>query len=133
MTIEDARRKIALLRRISIDNGAVAAEAENADRLQKALMDRFAISAHDVPDPNPRTVFRLSWTYWQELLEEFGLSLTRLGNRGSAVVGNSKVCIRLDKNQWWVEERSPGGWQTKARDRGVDSLRRYLHEHAPRS
>jgi hypothetical protein len=133
MTVEDARRKIALLRRISTDNGALAAEVETANRLQKALMERYAISAQDIRDAQPKTVFRLSWSYWQELLEEYGLNLARFGNRGSAMVGNSKVCIRLDKNQWFVEERSPGGWQTKVRDRGVDSLRKYLHEHAPRS
>jgi hypothetical protein len=133
MTVEDARRKIALLRRISTDNGAVAAEVENAHRLEQALMERYAISAQDLHDAQPRTVFRLNWGYWQELLEEFGLSLTRFGNRGSAMVGTSKLCIRLDKNQWWVEERSPGGWQTKVRDHGIDALRKYLHDHAPRS
>lgn len=133
MTVEDARRKIALLRRISTDNGAVAAEVENAHRLEKALMERYAISAQDVRDAQPRTVFRLNWSYWQELLEEFGLSLARFGNRGSAMVGTSRVRIRLEKNEWWVEERSPGGWQTKVRDRGIESLRKYLHVHAPRS
>jgi hypothetical protein len=133
MTLEDALRKIALLRKISTDNGALAAEAENAHRLQKALMERFAINAQDIPVAKPRTIFRLSWTYWQELLDEFGLSLARLGNRGSTMLGNSRVCIRLDKNQWRVEERSPGGWQTKARDQGVDSLRKYLNDHGRRS
>ena len=134
MTVEDALRKIALLRKISTDNGAVAAEVETAYRLQKALMKRYAIKPQDIPDGAPAAaVSHLSWTYWQEVLEQFGLSLTRLGNRGSAAVGNSKLYIKLDKNQWWVEERSPGGWQTTARDRGMESLRKYLYEHAPRS
>jgi hypothetical protein len=135
MTVEDALRKIALLRRINTDNGSAAAEVETAYRLQKALMQRYAIKAQDIPDGSPtKSVFRLNWSYWQELLEEFGLSLGRLGNRGSAAVGNnSKVYIRLDKNQWWIEERSPRGWQATVRDRGLESLRKYLNEHAPRS
>src|SRR5260370_23757849 len=116
MTVEDALRKIALLRKVSTDNGAGAAEAETAYRLQKALMQRYAIKAQDVPDAAPSTVSHLSWTYWQEVLEQFGLSLGRLGNRGSATVGNSKLYIKLDKNQWWIEERSAGSWQTTARD-----------------
>jgi hypothetical protein len=133
MTVEDARRKIALLRRISTDNGAVAAEVENAHRLEKALMERYAISAQDLRDAQPRTVFHLNWSYWQELLEEYGLKLERFGNRGIAMLGHSKVCIRLDKHEWWVEQRSPGGWQTKLRDRGLNSLRKFLFNNAPRS
>ncbi len=87
-----------------------------------------------MPDPSPPPAFRLSWSYWQELLEEFGLRLERLGNRGSAAVGyNSKVYVRLDKSQWWVDERSASGWQTKVRDCSIESLRTYLKEHAPRS
>jgi len=40
MTVEEALRKIALLRRISSDKGALAAERETAHRLQKVLMER---------------------------------------------------------------------------------------------
>jgi hypothetical protein len=133
MTVEDALRKIALLRRINTDNGAVAAEAETAYCLQKALMERYAIKAHDIPEAPPTTVSRLSWIYWQELLKEFDLSLNNFGGRGSAAVGNRKLYIRLGTNQWWIEERFPGGCQTTFRDRGVESLRKYLREHAPRS
>jgi hypothetical protein len=134
MTIEDAQRKIALLRKISTDKGALPAERETAHRLQKVLMERYAIKAQDIPDPAPTTVFRLNWSYWQELLEEFGLGLSRLGNRGSAAVGiNSKVYIRLEKSQWWIEERSPAGWKATVRDQGLESLRTYLKEHAPKS
>ena len=80
MKAEDARRKIALLRKVNTGNGAVPAEAETA-----------------------------------------------VGN-------NSKVYIRLDENRWWVEENCPGGrQQTTARNLGVESLRKYLKEHAPRS
>ena len=135
MTAEDAVRKIALLRRISIENGSVAAEVETAYRLQKVLMERYAIKPQDIPEaPRAPGVFRLNWSYWQELLEEFGLTLGKLGNRGSAAIGtNSRVVIRLDKNQWWAEQKSPGGWQTTARDWGFETLRKYLHDHAPRS
>jgi hypothetical protein len=134
MKVEDALRKIALLRKISTDKGAMAAERETAYRLQKVLMERYEIHAREVPDSQPAAAFRLSWTYWQELLEEFGLRLNRLGNRGSALIGNnSKVYIRLDQGQWWTEEKSPNGWQTTARERGLESLRKYLSEHAPKS
>ena len=80
------------------------------------------------------SVFRLNWSYWQDLLEVFGLRFGRWGIRGCAGVGtNSKVYIKLDKCQWWIEEKCPGGWQTTVRDRGIVSLRKYLNEHAPKS
>ena len=86
MTVEDALRKIELLRRINTDTGAAAAEVKTAYRLEKALMERYAIKPQDIPDVSPtKRVFRLNWSYW---LEEFGLSLGRLGNRSSAAVGN---------------------------------------------
>jgi hypothetical protein len=134
MKVEDALRKIALLRKVSTDKGAVPAERETAYRLQKVLMERYAINPRDVPEAAPPTASRLSWSYWQELLDEFGLRLDRLGNRGSAAVGNNrKVHIRLDKSQWWIEERSPSGLQTTIRNQGFESLRSYLKEHAPKS
>jgi len=133
MKAEDALRKIALLRKISIDNGAVAAEVATARRLQKALMERYAIKAWDVPGASPATASRLTWVYWQELLDEFDLRLNHFGDRGSAAVGNNKLYIRLSTNQWWIEERLRGGWRTTLRARGVESLRKYLSEKAPRS
>ena len=134
MTVEDARRKIALLRKVSADNGAVPAERETACRLRKALMERYAISDQDIRDAQPASIFRLNWGYWQELIDEFGLHLNRFGNRGSVEVGSTSVVyISLSTNQWRVEERYAGGRQTKVRDRGLDSLRAYLKEHAPRS
>ncbi len=133
MKTEDALRMIAL-RRKNTDNEAAAPEAETAAaaHLQEALMERYAITAQNIFSRT--TVSRLTWTYWQELLKEFGLRLDQFGQRGMAAAGNnSKVHIRLDKNQWWIEERFPGGWQTTARNWGVESLRKYLNEHAPRS
>ena len=134
MKVEDALRKIALLRKVSADKGAMAAERETAHRLQKVLMERYAIDAREIPDAQPTTASRLSWSYWQELLEEFGLRLDRLGNRGSAMVGaNSKVYIMLDQSKWWTDVRSPSGWRTTVREQGLESLRKYLNEHAPKN
>lgn len=134
MTAEDARRKIALLRRVRSDNGAVPAEVEAAYRLQKALMARFALDDEDFAERSQATPFRLHWDYWRELLDEFGLTLRRFGGRGSAEVGgNMIVYIRLAANQWWIDEKSSTGWKTTIRDNGLDSLRTYLKEHAPRT
>jgi hypothetical protein len=134
MTVEDALRKIALLQRVSEDKGALAAERETAHRLQKVLMERYAIKAQEVPERESTTPFRLNWDYWQELLDEFDLRLTRFGGRGSAEVGkNMIVFIRLATNQWWIEERSLGGWKPTVRDQGLESLRTYLNEHAPKT
>ena len=135
MRAEDARRKIALLRKVNTSNGAGAAEAATARRLQKALMERYEIKAREIPAAAPTTAARLTWIYWQELLNEFGLRLDQFGHRGSAAVGNnSKLYIRLDENRWWIEENRPGGrQQTTARNLGVESLRKYLKEHAPKS
>ncbi|MGA9725712.1 MAG: hypothetical protein WBQ86_24885 [Candidatus Binatus sp.] len=134
MTTEDARRKIALLSRVSTDNGAAAAEAENAYRLQKKLMQRYAIEAEDTPVAPRPPVFRLHWSYWQELLEEFNLQLNHFGTRGSATVGKRKLYITLSTSQWSIEERVPGGGlRTTVREQGIESLRKYLKEHAPRT
>jgi hypothetical protein len=134
MTVEDALRKIELLRKVSTDKGALAAERETAHRLQKMLMERYAIKGGDVPEPPPATATRLTWVYWQELLEEFGLNLTHFGNRGSAQVGNNIIVyVRLATNQWWADVKSPGGWRTTIKDKGIKSMRSYLKEHAPRS
>lgn len=134
MTVEDALRKIELLRRLSADKGAVPAEREAAYRLQKVLMERYEIKRQEVPEGSPTNVFRLNWTYWKELFDEFDLRLNHFGNRGSAEVGlNIIVYITLGNSQWRAEERSKGGWQTTVRDRGIDSLRAYLKEHAPKS
>ncbi len=135
MKAEDARRKIALLRKVNTSNGAGPAEEATARRLLKALMDRYEIKPREVRAAAPTAPARLTWIYWQELCNEFGLRLDQFGNRGSAAVGNnSKVYIRLDENRWWIEETRPGGRnQTTARNLGVESLRKYLKEHAPRS
>jgi hypothetical protein len=134
MTVEEALRKITLLRKVSSDKGALPAEKATAYRLEKLLMHRYAIKAKEVPDPSPAPVFRSNWRYFDDLFEEFGLRLSHFGGRGSAEVGNNIIVyIRLGACQWWIEEKSASGWQRTVRDRGIDSLREYLKMHAPRS
>jgi hypothetical protein len=128
---EDALRKIGLLRKVKTENGALAAEADNAARLAKALMERYAIKAEDIPAASPTRAFRMTWVYWQDLANQFGLKLRHFGHRGNATIGNDKVVyINLRTSQWWIEQRSSGGWQTSARDWGVETLQKYLDEHA---
>jgi hypothetical protein len=136
MTVEDALRKIALLRKVSEDKGALAAERETAHRLQKVLIERYAIEFKDIPEvaPAKATPFRLNWDYWRGLLDEFDLNLTHFGGRGSAEIGKKMIVyIRLATNQWWIDEKSSPGWNTIIRDNGLDSLRAYLKEHAPKT
>lgn len=131
MRTEDALRKIGLLRKVKTENGALAAEAENAARLAKALMERYAIKTEDVRDATPRPAFRMTWIYWEDLLSQFGIKLRHFGHRGNATIGNDRVVyINLRTSQWWIEHESSGGWQTSVRDWGVETLRKYLDEHA---
>jgi hypothetical protein len=130
---EDALRKIKLLRQVRVENGALPTEAENALRLVEALMVRHAIKPEDVSAASPRPTSRMTWIYWQELLNEFGLQLSRFGRRGNAAIGNDKVIyIKLGTAQWWIEQRSGDERQTSVRDWGVESLRNYLNQHARR-
>ncbi|HVB79498.1 MAG TPA: DUF2786 domain-containing protein [Candidatus Binataceae bacterium] len=130
MRAEDALRKIGLLRKVKTENGALAPEAENAARLAKALMERYAIRAEDIP-ASEGPAFRMTWIYWQQLLGEFGFQLRHFGYRGNVAIGEDKIVyIKLGTSQWWIEQRSGGGWQTNVRDWGVESLRKYLNEHA---
>ena len=130
MTAADALRKIGLLRRVKTENGASAAEAENAARLASALMARHTIKANEVlAEKGP--AFKLTWVYWQQLFNEFGLQFSHFGDRGSAKVGaDTTIYLRLRTGQWWVEKRSSSGSHTSARNSGVESLRKYLNEHA---
>jgi hypothetical protein len=130
---EDALRKIRLLSSVRTENGALAAEAENATRLVKALMERYEIPAEDLPGAPRKPSPRLTWVYWEELLNEFGLQLRRFGSRGNAAIGHDRIVyIKLGTTQWWIEQKSKDGRQTTARDWGVETLRRYLNEHARR-
>jgi hypothetical protein len=130
MRAEDALRKIGLLRKVKTENGALAAEADNAASLAKALMERYAIKAEDIPAASPSPALRMTWVYWRELLHQFGLQLRHFGHRGNATIGSDKIVyINLRTSQWWIEQKSSDGWQTNVRDWGVESLRTYLNEH----
>ncbi len=131
MKAQEALRKIGLLRKIKTENGALATEADNAARLVKALMDRYAIKADDIPAITQTPIYRMTWIYWRDLLHQFGLKLRHFGHRGNATIGNDKIVyINLRTSQWWIEQKSNGGRQTSVRDWGVESLRTYLDEHA---
>ena len=130
MKVEDALRKIALLRRISADKGALAGERETAYRLQKMLMERYAIKAQEIADAPKARPFSLNWDYWKELLNEFDLSLTHFGGRGSVEIGINIIAhIRLAANEWWIEERTPSR-QENHRSRPRFRFAAYLSERA---
>lgn len=133
MRVEDAVRKIRLLRRINPESGASKFEAETATRLVQTLMERFSIGKEDVqPVATPRS--RMTWVYWEQLLAEFGIALDRFGGRASASLGNdARVVIQLSTGRWHVQQVSPEGWTIVARDFGLESLREYLAKHVPRS
>lgn len=133
MNLEDALRKIRLLRRFRPENGASEPEAENAARLAQALMERYALRPGDLRAADPAPVLGLSWMYWQQLMDEYGIKLRHFGRRGNASLGDGRlIFIRLDSGQWQVQRTSPGGWETIQRDGGVESLRTYLSKSGPR-
>lgn len=132
MRVEDALRKVRLLRRVRPENGASAAEADNAARLADAIIERYALGNGDIhPESAPRR--RLSWVYWQHLMEDFGIKLRHFGKRGNASLGDGRlIFIRLDSGQWQVQRTAPSGWETIKRDYGVEALRAYLMQNGPR-
>lgn len=133
MTAQDALRKIRLLRRLNPESGAFETEADNAARLSRLLMERYAVGKTEETQPSaPR--FRLTWVYWEALLDEFGMPLRRFGRRGNAALGRDRIIhIKLDTGQWWAERNAAGGLETEARDWGVESLRAYLVKNVPRA
>jgi hypothetical protein len=128
----DILRKIRLLSEVNTKNGASAAEADNAQRLARALMDRYSIKAEEERPVSQRPAAKLTWVYWQELFNEFWLEFSYLGYRGSATIGHDRtVYIKLNTGQWSVEKRSKdGGTQIVARDIGLETMRKYLSAHA---
>jgi hypothetical protein len=133
MGVEDALRKIRLLRRLVPENGASEFEAETAGRLVRALMDRYSIGKEDIRDvARPRN--RMSWVYWDQILAEFGITLSRFGGRASATLGDGfLIAIRLEDSHWQLRQASPEGWKIAVRDFGLESLRAHLSKHGPRS
>jgi hypothetical protein len=133
MRVEDALRKIRLLRRLIPENGASEFEADTASRLVQALMERYSIGKEDV-HAVARPSNRMTWVYWEHLMAEFGIALDRFGGRASASLGNgARVVIRPATGHWHVQQASPEGWKVAVRDSGLESLRAYLSEYSPRS
>lgn len=133
MRIEDALRKIRLLRRLVPENGASEGEAETASRLVHTLMERYSIGREDLR-PVANSSNQMTWVYWEQLLAEFDISLNRFGGRGSAPLGSdARILIRLAAGQWQIEQTSPTGWKVMVRDLGLESLRVYLAKFGPRS
>jgi hypothetical protein len=98
MRVEDALRKIQLLRRLIPANGASEAEAETATRLAQTLLEKYCIRSEDVrPIATPSS--QMTWVYWEQLLAEFGMSLDNFGRRASVRLGNGAlIVIRLAAN-----------------------------------
>ena len=133
MKVEDALRKIRLLRKFVPQNGASEAEAETASRLVRTLMERYSIGIADL-SPVATPPSRMTWVYWEQLLTDFGMSLDTFGQRASVRLGNGAlIIIRLAANQWHAQQPSSDGWKIMARDFGVESLREYLAKYGPRS
>ena len=133
MRIEDALRKIRLLRRLVPENGASEAEAETASRLVHTLMERYSIGREDLR-PVANRSNRMTWVYWEQLLAEFDISLNRFGGRASASLRNdARILIRLAAGQWQIEQKSLTGWKIVVRDFGLESLRAYLAKRGPRT
>jgi hypothetical protein len=134
MRAAEILRKIRLLSEVNTRNGASAAEADNAQRLARALMERYSIKAvEERPVTHQhRPAAKLTWVYWQELFNEFCLVFSYLGYRGSATIGHDRtVYIKLSTGQWSVEKRSKdGSTQIVARDIGLETMRKYLSAHA---
>lgn len=129
MKQEEARRKIQLLRKVTPENGSSPAEAANAASIARHLMERFSIDADDLR-PFKTTAHRLSWVYWEQLLDEFGMNLRHFGKRGSAPLGPKQMLlIRLDTGQWWIQQSSGCGWVVLTQEFGLESLRAYLTRH----
>ena len=133
MRVEDALRKIRLLRRVIPQNGASEFEANTAAHLVQTLMERYSIGKEDIhPVASPRN--RMTWVYWEQLLADFGIGLDRFGGRASASLGNgARIVIQLSAGHWHVQKVSPEGWTIAARDSGLESLRAYLAKYGPRS
>jgi hypothetical protein len=132
MKIEDALRKIRLLRRVTPDNGSSNAEAENAAAIVRSLMERFVVKSEDTR-PSNGPVFRMSWVYWDHLLAEYGLELRHFGKRGSVSIGRDmQALMRLDTGEWRVHRKMSAGDELVAQGQGFETFQTYLSKNAPR-
>ena len=134
MDREAALRKVSLLRQVSSDRGATPAECENAARLARRLMEDFTLQEDEVirRAPKLKTKIRHSWVYWQQIVDDYGLTLNRFGSRGNLRLADAQVVIEADRSLWTVLKPSPTGYREVARNTGLDSFGEYLRQHAPR-
>jgi Protein of unknown function (DUF2786) len=132
MKLEDALRKIRLLRRVNAENGASEAEAENAALMARTLMERFAVKSEEVrPVDDPH--FGMTWVYWDHLTAKHGLELGHFGKRGTVSIGaDRQALIRLDTGDWRVQRGHNGAAQLLAEGQGVETFQTYLSKNAPR-
>jgi hypothetical protein len=83
MKIEDALRKIRLLRRIIPENGALVSRPKPRLAWSKPSWSDILFGKEDVHlVATPRS--RMTWVYWEQMLADFGIALDRFGARASA-------------------------------------------------
>src|SRR5690348_15608500 len=132
MKREDAMRKIRAMRNVTMENGATPAEVDMAKQLVSRMIRDYNIQL-DEPRPNVPQRPSAAWDYWRSLLGEFRLKPSRAFNRASVMMGpDYRIIINLGTNEWQVQHVSAGN-KTVFKRRGMESLRSYLRENAPRT
>ncbi len=135
MDRQEALRKVTLLRRMTLENGASASEAAAASRMAEDLMRRYV--GQEVVEPKVTPVVtkvqEVSTEPWARLLDEFGYQLKTFNGRCSAGLSRtSRLLIRAEDQRWEVQQSSPAGWKTKTRGFGIHGLRDYLTRNTAR-
>jgi hypothetical protein len=134
MKLEDALRKIRLLKQVKAENGSSESEAENAAQIIRTLMDRFAVKSEEARPSTNDGPFRMSWVYWDHVVAEHGLELGHFGKRGSVSIGrDTQALIRLESGSWRVQRGTNGATQVLAEGTGVETFQTYLSKNAPRA
>ena len=134
MKLDDAIRKIRLLREYSVDRGASEAETATATSLAEQLMKRYGIGGEYARAASERPVFhQINWFYWEQLFDSFGLELRRFGKRGSATLGKTTILVKAETAEWQAQRPSGDGWDVVVKDKGLESLRSYLSKNTPRT
>ena len=132
MKREDAIRKIRAMRNITVENGATPAEVDMAKQFVDRMVRNYNIQL-DEPRPNVPQRTSAAWDYWRSLLEEFCLKPSRSFNRASVMMGaDYRIIINLGTNEWHVQQVSTGN-KTVFKRRGMESLRSYLRDNAPKT
>jgi hypothetical protein len=119
MKIEDALRKIRLLRRIIPENGALVSRPKPRLAWSKPSWSDILFGKEDVHlVATPRS--RMTWVYWEQMLADFGIALVALVRALAPRLGNdSLIIIRLAAGHWHVQQSSSAGWKITVRDSGL--------------